>query len=357
MAYRLEWVGDVERFEALAPQWDALAQLDPTPFARHAWFSAWWAAFATRRLRLRTLALWSGDELAAVFPLAAAGRSLQALANVHTPVFRPLAVDEQARAALADAVMEATPAVLHVPALPAGDPAATVVADSARRRGLLTVTVPQHTSPTVDTSGTFEDYRAAMRPKLAEHERRRRKMQRDHEAELVLVDPAAPTTAALAALERGLQVEARGWKGRAGTAVLSSSDTAAFYRSVARRYGELGQLSLSWIALDGRMVAFDLALLDRGSYHLLKTTYDEEFRSLGPGMVLRLAVIERCFELGLQAHEFLGDDMAWKRTFSTGERHHVACHAYRRHPEGVARYAYRSFARPVLAAGRRRLRR
>ena len=350
---RVEWVVESERFSELAAPWDALATaVDPLPFARHAWFSAWWRAFGTGR-EMRTCALWSGDELVGAFPLRARWSGLEALADVHTPVFRPLARDGPALATLLEAVLDAGPAVLHVPALPAGDPALSSLVELGARRGVLSVVEAQHTSPVVDTAGDLVEYRRHRKAGLAEYERRRRKMRREHETELVLVQ--RPDDLARE-LRHGFELEASGWKGRAGTAILARHDTARFYSDVAHAFDSLGQLRLSWIRVEGRMVAFDLALVDDRSYYLLKTAYDEGERRLAPGMVLRLSVVERCFELGLERHEFLGDDMPWKRVFSTSERQHRAFHGYRRRPDAVARYSYRRWARPPLRLARNKVR-
>lgn len=149
-------------------------------------------------------------------------------------------------------------------------------------------------------------------------------------------------------LERGFAVEGSGWKGRTGTAISSSPRTLAFYRAVGHTFHRLGALRLSGISVDGRLIAFDLCLLHRGRPFLLKTGFDETYRRLAPGLVLRLSVIERCFELGLESHELLGDDTEWKRKFATSERRHCVLRSYRARPVPLAHYGYRRFARPAL---------
>jgi hypothetical protein len=71
---------------------------------------------------------------------------------------------------------------------------------------------------------------------------------------------------------------------------------------------------------------------------------------------MRLSIVERCFELGLEAHELLGDDSEWKRKFATGERVHVDMLAYPHGPRGNVRRTYRARLRPVLKRAYRRLR-
>ena len=70
------------------------------------------------------------------------------------------------------------------------------------------------------------------------------------------------------------------------------------------------------------MIAWDLGILHRNRLYSPKSGYLEEFRPLGPGLVLELATIERCFEPGIEAHELLGTDEPYKLRFSTSERRH-----------------------------------
>jgi CelD/BcsL family acetyltransferase involved in cellulose biosynthesis len=178
-------------------------------------------------------------------------------------------------------------------------------------------------------------------------------MDRDHEAEFAIV--VAPRDVD-AELEDGLRVEASGWKGENGTAILSAPDTAGFYRAVARDFHARDELRLSRIALDGETITFDLALLHAGSLYSLKVGYDERFRSFAPALVMRLSMIERCFELDIRRNELLGDDAPWKQQFSSGEHDHVGFFTYSRGVGGLTLFAYRSKLRPFLQRGYRRLR-
>ena len=210
-----------------------------------------------------------------------------------------------------------------------------------------------------ETWAHVHDHHPARRPRRARRRRphrhrrprRARKMAREHAVELRTV---APPEAFEEELEAGLRLEASGWKGQEGTAILSSPAMASFYRDIARDALERGELRFSTLRLDGRLVAFDLAVLSQRRYFLLKTAYDESVRRLAPGLVLRRAVIERCFELDLLAHEFLGIDMPWKQLFATDTRLHVRWRSYERRPLPIARYAYRGVLRPAVKRAVRR---
>jgi CelD/BcsL family acetyltransferase involved in cellulose biosynthesis len=341
----VEWVSDPARFAAVAPAWDELADLDGSPFLRHAWLAAWWEAFAADRAALSVCLAWRGPDLVGGLALMRRGGRLEALADYHTPRFGAVARDDEGRAAVAEAAQRAA-AELVLPAVAADDP---LLGALGRRRRLVE---PYMSSPIVDTTGDWEAYRALSKPRWgAPLERFRRKMVREHAAEMTLITTPGDVDAVL---DRGFAVEASGWKGASGTAILSSPRTERFYRAVAHAFAATGELGLSWLDMDGRMAAFDFCLLHGNRLYLLKTGYDEAQRRLAPGLVMRLSVLERCFELGLEAHELLGGSDDWKLKFSTSERRQVALRCFSSRPAARGRYAYRRWARPVLRSAYQR---
>jgi CelD/BcsL family acetyltransferase involved in cellulose biosynthesis len=341
---RIEWIITGERLAAVADDWNRLAAQQETPFGRHAWFEAWWHAFGGDG-QLRVCALWRSGELVGAFPLLARRHRLEAMVNEHTPVFSPLARDGAARAQLVEAVLATSLSEVEVDALEGCDPAVEHLIEGAKARGRPSLIEAVHVSPVVEIESDFAAFRRRHREKWREIERRRRKLEREHTADFA---PIARPAAVLEELDAALAVEGSGWKGELGTAISSSPQTLLFYRRVAEAFDATGELRLSTLVVDGRLAAFDLALLYRNRYFLLKTGYDESLRTLGPGLSLRLAVVETCFERGLDAHEFLGDDMAYKRMFANAERRHVGFRAYRRKPVPAARYLYRRAVRPLL---------
>ncbi|MGI8596959.1 MAG: GNAT family N-acetyltransferase [Thermoleophilaceae bacterium] len=349
MSDRVEWVTDPRRFAAVEACWDRLAS---GPFDRHAWYSAWWGAFANGR-RLAVCLLWRDESLVAALPLCRSRGRLEAMANFHSPQFEPLAQSRDALESVMKAALDASGGELRLTPVPSAGDAFGVCLEACEQAGRLVVVGAQHTSPVTDTSGEFSTWRSARKDALRELERRRRKLARDHDPVIRLIDRPENLERELT---RGLEVEGSGWKGRQGTAIVSSPETLAFYGSLARAFHGTGELVLSSIALEDRVVAFDLALLQGGRYWLLKTGFDERARSLAPGLVLRHHVIERCFELGLAAHEFLGDSMPWKLPFATGERAHAQILAFRRRPDSLLRYSLRRLPRGRMAQAYRRLR-
>jgi CelD/BcsL family acetyltransferase involved in cellulose biosynthesis len=266
---------------------------------------------------------------------------------------RPLARDAEALQVLTDAVARESYDLLEIRRLPEGDEAIPALTAAARSAGRWSVVEPDITSPIVDTTGTLDEYReTTTRGKWHKNLRRLyRKLQRDHAAQLDLIEAPSDLDTELT---EGFAVESSGWKREAGTAVLSRPENEAYYRSLARRFHDRGELRVSSIRVDGRMIAWDLGILRSNRLYSPKSGYLEEFRSLGPGLILELAMIERCFELDLDAHELLGADDEYKLRFSNSERRHRYFRAYARRPAQALRYAWRRY---VPREARERMRR
>ena len=341
MSREVRWISDPTELADLAAPWDALAQADPTPFSLHAWYSAWWDGYGAGR-ELAVCTVWDGSELAGVFPLCRRDARLEAMANQESCVVRPLARDSEALRLLADAAARERYGVMEIRRLPEGDEGIAALAAAARAAGRFNIVEPDITSPIVDTTGTLDAYRQATRGKWHKNLRRlHRKVLRDHDAQMRLIEAPADLETELA---EGFEVESSGWKRAAGSAVLSRPENEVYYRSLARRFHDRGELRCSSISVDGAMIAWDLGILRSNRLYSPKSGYREEFKQLGPGLVLELATIERCFKLGIEAHELLGADDEYKLRFSTSERRHRYFRAFPRRPGPAMRYAWRRFA-------------
>ena len=326
----------------MAAEWDRLADRGDGPLARHGWFALWWRSFGQGALC--ACIVREGEELRAAIPLARTPGRLAALASNASPRFRPLADDEEALTMLMGAVVGAAPGELILHGLPADDRTVSITVDVVKASRRLVAVHPGNRPPRVDLTGSWEDYRAHMRSKWGSGsiERKERKMGRDHRVEMRLAEPPRDFEEQI---RRGFALESQGWKGARGTAILSNRETAGFYWDAARFFHDAGALRLSEILLDDELIAFDMSFLWDGVLLCVKTAYDERYATLSPGMVLRRALIHRCFELGLRAHDLGGDDTEWKRRFATSWHPQVTLSAYRPRPVPVLHYVYRRHLR------------
>jgi CelD/BcsL family acetyltransferase involved in cellulose biosynthesis len=129
-------------------------------------------------------------------------------------------------------------------------------------------------------------------------------------------------------LAEGFHVEASGWKGAEGSAIIAQPQTHQFYREVARWGAERGILRLAFLRLNGHPLAFDLCLEDQGVHYLLKTGYDPAYGKLGPGILLRYEMLARAFANGFTSYEFLGADAPWKQRWTDTCRERMLFQAF-----------------------------
>jgi CelD/BcsL family acetyltransferase involved in cellulose biosynthesis len=351
---RIEWVRDPSRLGAISEAWDRLTADGGSPFGDHAWVRAWWEAFGSDGT-FCTCLLWRGDELGAALPLVAEGSRLRSLTNAHSPTFLGPARDDAALEAVVDATFDAQPGELKIEALRSSDPLReTLVGASARRHRAL-LQERAHRSPRVELNGDFEQYSLERRSRLRNINKQWRNLARDR---AVRFSFASPDDDLGAQLQSAFALEATGWKGEAGTAILSDPKTAGFYTALARSYKARGELRLAWLHVGDAPAAFIFALLRNGRVYGLKAAYDERLRRYSPGLLIVLRTIERCFELGLESYELGGTDEPWKQYFATAAVEHVRLRSYRRRPLPLTRYVTRRVGKPVAKkavalAGRR----
>jgi CelD/BcsL family acetyltransferase involved in cellulose biosynthesis len=95
---------------------------------------------------------------------------------------------------------------------------------------------------------------------------------------------------AVADVERAFEVflalEAKGWKGRRGTALLGDPDQAAFARDMLIDLAEAGDAWIYALELDGRAVSMQVVLRAGPAAFTWKTAYDEALSDFSPGVLL-----------------------------------------------------------------------
>jgi hypothetical protein len=143
-----------------------------------------------------------------------------------------------------------------------------------------------------------------------------------------------------ALLDEAFAVEARSWKGLAGTALARDSARAIFYRRHAHAVCRQGSLRMCFLRIDGRAVATQVAVLtggaEGGGFWLLKIGYDAEFSGCSPGVLLLRDSIAYAARAGCGAFEFLGQSEPWIAMWTDRERTCVSLRAYPYNLRGVA---------------------
>jgi hypothetical protein len=90
------------------------------------------------------------------------------------------------------------------------------------------------------------------------------------------------------AAERFMALEAGGWKGRRGSALLADPTLATFTRTMTRLMGYEARCRIDSLEIDGVPVAMGILVMAGTRAHFWKTTYNERFASLSPGVQFAL---------------------------------------------------------------------
>ncbi len=351
-ARREEWITDTRRFAELRDPWNELAT--DNLFLTWDWLDCWWQAFG-QAAEMRVHVSWDRSKLAGGMAFGLRGRHLWAMADQQTDLYRPVTRSSQDLDPILRAVAEGPWSRITLPAVPADDPATERLRETLRARGWLVHEVFRESCPIIDTSGTFDAYSQNLSSNARRHvAKARRRLEREGHVELRVIEPIDELAPVLA---ESFALEAAGWKGRSKSAILSSARMAEFWRSLFERYQRLGGLRFSELRLDGALVAFCIGIVHNACLYTLKTSYDERYAYFAPGHVLRLEMIQRCFEQEIDTQELLGPMLRWKERYATESRDTNVLRAYRRRPAAAARYGARRLVVPWLRGGYLRSRR
>lgn len=134
---------------------------------------------------------------------------------------------------------------------------------------------------------------------------------------------------AMAALDLILSIEATSWKESEGTSISSQALPLRFYQSFLPRAAKMGWLRVYLVSVKGRPIAYDMGVLLREKYYMLKTSFVEEFGKLSPGVYLRQYVIRDLIDFGgVREHDFLGDAETYKLRWTSQMRPHTNIFIY-----------------------------
>ena len=176
--------------------------------------------------------------------------------------------------------------LVQMPRLTEDGPLHRALIDVARVRGGEAEVVHREERALLESNLSPTDYwDAAVRPKKRKELRRQANRLAEQGAvqfrRWQVGDPIDPW------IDAFLDLEARGWKGRAGSALASHSDTAAWFRAILTAAGEAGKLDVRALDLDERPLAMLINFLTPPGGFSFKTAFDEDYARFSPGVLLQ----------------------------------------------------------------------
>lgn len=242
------------------------------------------------------LLAWDRDQLTGLMPVRWAKRALSLPVpllvswNAYAPFSVPLlerdcAVD--AAGALIDAAKAAGARALLLQTIATGGPAFAAIRTALEQRGLAADIMRSFRRAGLDATQNADTVlRDTLSAKKLKELRRQR--HRLEDAGAVSFEVASTPDRIGCALEAFLALEARGWKGARGTALVKDAGNAAFIREAAPALAARGQFEIASLIRNGDTLASGLVLRDAGRAFFFKIAMDETQARTSPGVQLTL---------------------------------------------------------------------
>lgn len=319
---QVEIIRNLEALKPFADRWNRLTEDAPqrTPMLSHAWVSTYFEHFLEPGESWFCLMVLRGDELLGVLPviqtpakLAGFDRPLlRTPFNLHTAsvdfILKKDVETEIVRLLLnnLDSISKNRIA-LELLRIPAASPSVSLL--DGRLPGFLVIREFNGRGSFLDTTGDFDEYRASLRHNFS------RNLTKAHNKISKLPDVKARFFSGVEALpemvDMLMKIEASGWKGEAGTAIVSSNTTRNFYRDLTRRLSNIGWLEWHFLYTEDRPIAVHFGIKLGRTLILNKIGFDEEFARYSPGNILFEEAVKRAFDSDDTDEINCLTDMAW----------------------------------------------
>jgi CelD/BcsL family acetyltransferase involved in cellulose biosynthesis len=253
-------------------------------------------AFAPGRTGASALAAWSGDRLIGLMPLVSMWRAtkipLPALVSAHPygtlctpPLDRSMAAD--AAAQLMQEARDAGAHALILRDMPLDGAVMNIFSDVLQHGGMRPRVLQSNLRACLDaTRDADELLHEALGAKKLKEVRRQRHRLAEHGA--VHFDVARSPAEIAAAIETFLALEASGWKGVRGTALVQDEGDASFVRHATTALAVTGQCEIVTLRAGGVPVAAGIVLRHQDRAFFFKIGVDEQFAKFSPGVQLTL---------------------------------------------------------------------
>ena len=300
---RAEW-RPLAAFGAIAAEWQELAAhaLEPNIFYEPAFAVPAASVFGPN---VGAGLVWSRtNRLLGLFPGCIEHRCgvplLAGWTHPYGPLGTPLVDCREAEPVIAawlDHVADADelPGLMMLPLVPEDGRFASALAAVLARRGSPCATFGRHRRALAapGTHAEHGDDRAAyIERALGAKKRKELRRQRHRLADLGAraVEGATRAPVVGEALRDFLDLEARGWKGRAGTAAAQNESIRQFIESAICDLAHQGKVRIDRLCISGRAIAAAVTLLSDERAWTWKIAYDESFARFSPGVQLMIDV-------------------------------------------------------------------
>lgn len=130
--------------------------------------------------------------------------------------------------------------------------------------------------------------------------------------------------------------EACGWKGEAGSAILSSERDQVFWNTIASVAEQNRYLSMCALEFQGRIVAVGVGFNYKQKQFGMKLGWDGQLRSYSLGHLLVWAMLSDCCRRGISEFHLMGLRSDWKEQWTRTTQPYSMCYIFRKGLYGSA---------------------
>lgn len=172
----------------------------------------------------------------------------------------------------------------------------------------------------VDVSESFDAYWELRGKNLKQNTRKQRnKLEADGTA--VLLECITQSQEVEQAMVDYGMLESAGWKGSNGTAVAPDNAQGRFYRKMLENFCSEGRGRIYRYRFNDKVVSMDLCIASGPTIVILKTAYDESYKTISPSTLMRQDEFRALFAEHLFTRiEFYGKIMEWHTRWTDNAR-------------------------------------
>ena len=295
----------------ISEEWNKLWELSDSvsPLTRNESLAIWLEHFANDR-SIRTVTLWEGTQLVAALPLLIGkrkGLKVAELPNNEWSSAGDLLIVEERQSRLFEALLQAINQVetlaVWLDLIRIDQPKWQQLIKHLRSHSQSAFARPRFEVSDLATPKSLEAYQQTL---SKNHRKKLRRSNRNLESLGALEMTSYNSDCLANHLQEAFAIEHSGWKGEAGTSIVSLPQIESFFRSLASNLDSENFLELDFLRLEGKAIVFDLGYLAKGVRGSHKVSFDVEFAKSSPGHVLIEKQIERAGELGIQSFDTVG---------------------------------------------------
>lgn len=321
----VEILQNVRDIESISTQWNLLSKPFKTPLLRYEWFATCAEAFC-KPGQLRIVVISYGAELVAIAPMVLNKKTLELLATSF--LFEPsgfIYKDYDSLIELLDVIIAIRKPVFLKRLY--SESQEIYMLRKINRGSALILTSNAPPSPWFPIIGSWTDFENSLSSRRRSDLRRAQKRAEDlGHVEFQIFSPASEKLEDY--LDEIFRVEAAGWKGRNGSAIVTNKPLKHFFCLYSRVALSLGILRLCILWINEHAAAVQLSIEYAKRFWVLKVGYDEKYARCSPGILLMHETIRYAFEQGLEAYEFLGEEESWIKMWPHEVHTHGSCRIY-----------------------------